>query len=96
MARICFLFTVLQPSYAGVYEASGGPRLTVIFEDDKLFARAGGGPWFRMYPASASEFFAIGNATQWIFVRAPGGRVREVVSRSGESEVHFRRLATPR
>ena len=54
----------VQRSYAGVYEAADRPRLTVVFEDDKLFARAGDDAWFRIYPTSPSEFFAAGNATR--------------------------------
>jgi CubicO group peptidase (beta-lactamase class C family) len=82
----------IQGSYAGVYEAPDRPRLTVIFEDDKLFARSGDDEWFRIYPASASEFFATANATRWTFVKSPDGQVREVVARSGNSEIHRRRL----
>jgi hypothetical protein len=56
-------YEVIPPSvqrpYAGVYEAADRPRLTVIFEDDKLFARADDDPWFRIYPVSASEIFCV-------------------------------------
>lgn len=45
-------------SYAGVYEAADRSRLTIIFEDDKLFVRAAEDNWFRAYPESPSEFFA--------------------------------------
>ena len=82
----------VQRSYAGVYEAVDRPRLTVVFEDDKLFARAGDDAWFRIYPTSASEFFAAGNATRWTFIKAPSGRVEEVIARSGKNEVHRRRV----
>jgi CubicO group peptidase (beta-lactamase class C family) len=82
----------VQRSCVGVYEAAERPRLTVIFEDDKLFARAGEDPWFRLYPASASEFFEIDNATRWTFVNGPDGKVREVIARSGNNEVHRRRV----
>ncbi len=82
----------VQHSYAGVYEAADRPRLTVIFEDDKLFARAGDDPWFRIYPTSASEFFATGNATRWTFVKGPDERVKEVIARAGDNEVHRRRV----
>ncbi len=82
----------VQRSCAGVYEAPGHPRLTVIFEEDKLFARTGEDPWFRIYPASESEFFATGNSTRWTFVKSPDGRVRQVVARSGNSELRRRRL----
>ncbi|MBI4903063.1 MAG: serine hydrolase [Acidobacteria bacterium] len=82
----------VQRSYAGVYETADRPRLTVIFEEDKLFARAGDDPWFRIYPASASEFFAAGNATRWTFVKGKDGRVEKVVARSGSNEVHRRRV----
>jgi hypothetical protein len=75
-----------------VYEAADRPRLTVIFEDDKLFARAGDDPWFRIYPASASEFFATENATRWTFVKGQDGQVQEVITRSGNNEVHRRRV----
>jgi len=82
----------VQASYAGVYEAPDRPRLTIVFEDNKLFARAGDDVWFRIYPASPSEFFATENPTRWTFVKGPDGRVREVVTRSGNSEIHRRRL----
>lgn len=82
----------IQAAYAGAYEDAGRPRLTVIFEDEKLFARVGDNPWFRLYPASASEFFAVDNTTRWTFVTAPDGRVREVIARTGNKEVHRRRM----
>jgi hypothetical protein len=73
-------------------ESADRPRLTVIFEDDKLFARAGDDPWFRIYPASASGFFATENATHLTFVKGPDGQVQEVIARSGNIEVHRRRV----
>lgn len=82
----------VQRSYAGVYEAPDRPRLTVIFEDDKLFARAGEDEWFRIYPASASEFFATDNVTRFTFEKTADGQVREVIARSGNVEIHRRRL----
>ena len=51
-------------------------------EDGKLLARAGEDEWFRLYPASAWEFFATENSTRWTFVKTPDGMVREVVARS--------------
>jgi CubicO group peptidase (beta-lactamase class C family) len=82
----------IQSSYAGVYVAPDRPHLTVIFEEEKLFARSGDNPWFRMYPSSASEFFAVDNDTRWTFVKTPGGGIQEVISRTGKNEVHRRRL----
>ena len=82
----------VQAPYAGVYEAPDRPGLTVVFEDNKLFARAGDDVWFRLYPTSVSEFFATENAMRWTFVRSRDGRVREVVARSGNTEVRRRRL----
>jgi CubicO group peptidase (beta-lactamase class C family) len=82
----------IQASYAGAYDAPDRPRLTVIFEDEKLFARAGDDPWFRMYPSSASEFFAVDDDTRWMFVKTPGGRIQEVIARTGNNEVRRRRL----
>lgn len=84
--------TSIQVAYAGVYEAPDRPRLTVVFEDGMLFARAGDNAWFRLYPASASEFFTTENATRWTFVKNPDGLVREVVARSGTSELHRGRV----
>jgi CubicO group peptidase (beta-lactamase class C family) len=82
----------IQASYAGTYDALDRPRLTIIFEDGKLFARAGEDPWFRMYPSSESEFFAVDKDTRWTFVKTPGG-IQEVIARTGNNEVHRRRLA---
>jgi hypothetical protein len=82
----------VQASYAGVYGAPGHSNLTVVFEDNKLFARAGDDAWFRVYPASVSEFFATESATRWTFVKSPEGRVREVVARSGSAEIRRRRI----
>jgi len=41
---------------------------------------------------SALEFFAIGNDTRWTFVKTPDGRIQEVIARTGNHEVHRRRL----
>ena len=82
----------VQAPYAGTYDSPDRPRLTVIFEDGKLFARAGDDPWFRMYPSSTSEFFAVDSDTRWTFVKTPGGRIQEVIARTGNHEVHRRRL----
>jgi CubicO group peptidase (beta-lactamase class C family) len=82
----------IQQSYAGVYEAVGRPALTVVFENEKLFARSGEGPWFRMYPASDTEFFAVDNTTHWEFVRSASGTVDEVIVRSGASDLRRRRV----
>jgi hypothetical protein len=82
----------IQASYAGTYDALDRQRLTIIFEDGKLFARAGEDPWFRMYPSSESEFFAVDKDTRWTFVKTPGG-IQEVIARTGNNEVHRRRLA---
>jgi hypothetical protein len=82
----------VQESYAGMYGAPGRPTLTVVFEDNKLFARAGDDAWFRLQPASASEFFTTANATRWMFVKGPDGRVREVVTRVGNDEIRRRRI----
>jgi hypothetical protein len=81
-----------QASYAGIYGAPNQPNLTVVFEDSKLFARIGDDVWFRFYPASEWELFAIENASRWIFVKGPDGRVREVVARSGNAEIRRRRI----
>jgi hypothetical protein len=82
----------VQASYVGVYVAPDRPSLTVVFEENKLFARSGDGVWFRLYPASASEFVTTENATRWAFVKGSDGRVSEVVARSGNTEVHLRRM----
>ncbi len=82
----------LLASYVGSYGAPNRPSLTVVFEENKLFARAGDDAWFRLYPASASEFFATENATRWQFVKGPDGRMSEVVARSGSAEIRRRRI----
>ena len=69
----------VQTSYAGTYEASGQSAVVVIVEDEKLFARAGGDEWMRLYPSSQSEFFVLANATRWMFVRSNDGAAAEVV-----------------
>jgi hypothetical protein len=82
----------IQASYAGTYEAPDRPGLQVVFEEEKLFGRVGENPWFRMYPSSASEFFAVDNDTRWTFVKTPSGHAQEVIARTGNSGVHRRRL----
>jgi CubicO group peptidase (beta-lactamase class C family) len=82
----------IQSSYAGSYDAPDRPRLVAVFEDEKLFARAGENPWFRMYPSSASEFFALDSDTRWTFVKAPNGSIQEVIARTGNTEVRRRRV----
>jgi CubicO group peptidase (beta-lactamase class C family) len=84
--------TKMQASYAGVYESETRPALTIVFENDKLFARPAGGTWFRLYPSSPTEFFAIENETRWTFVKGPGGEVTDVVARTGDREVRRRRV----
>jgi CubicO group peptidase (beta-lactamase class C family) len=79
-------------AYAGLYDAPDRPRLTVFFEDEKLFARSGENAWFRMYPSSPSEFFAIDNDSRWKFVKTQSGRIQEVIARTGDVEVHRRRV----
>jgi CubicO group peptidase (beta-lactamase class C family) len=82
----------VQAAYAGSYEAAGQPRLVVVHEDDKVFARSGEDAWFRMYPASPTEFFVTENATRWTFVRGADGAVSEVLARSENAEVRRRRI----
>ncbi|WP_321477203.1 FAD-dependent oxidoreductase [uncultured Paludibaculum sp.] len=82
----------VQASYAGVYGAPQRSTLTVVFEDNKLFARAGDDVWFRLYPTSASEFVATANTAHWMFVKDADGRVSEVVARSGSTEIRRRRI----
>lgn len=82
----------VQASYAGIYGAPGKPSLSVVFEDNRLFARAGDDPWFRLHPVSASEFFTTANATRWTFIKGPDGQVREVVARVGDVEIRRRRI----
>jgi CubicO group peptidase (beta-lactamase class C family) len=77
----------IQASYTGVYEAGDRPSLTVVFEDDKLFARSGEDPWFRLYPASTSEFFTSEDRTRWTFVSNASGTASEVVARSASTEL---------
>jgi CubicO group peptidase (beta-lactamase class C family) len=81
----------VQAPYAGVYEAEGRPSLSVVFEDDKLFARSGDDVWLRMYPVSDTEFVSIDKTTRWTFVRSAGGAMNEMIVRSGETELHRRR-----
>jgi CubicO group peptidase (beta-lactamase class C family) len=81
----------IQASYAGEYEAAAKPPLTIFFEDGKLFARSGADVWFRIYPASETEFFTTDNPTRWTFVKS-GGRVTGVITRSGAIEVHRQRV----
>jgi CubicO group peptidase (beta-lactamase class C family) len=81
----------VQSTYAGTYDAAGHPVLVVVFEDQKLFARSGDDAWFRLYPASASEFFAIDDDARWTFVRGAGGAVTELVVKSSKSELRRRR-----
>jgi CubicO group peptidase (beta-lactamase class C family) len=82
----------IQKSYAGVYEAEGRPALTVVFENDRLFARAADGVWFRLYPSSAAEFFAIDDGTRWAFIKSAAGEVTGVVARTGDVELRRRRV----
>jgi CubicO group peptidase (beta-lactamase class C family) len=82
----------IQSKYAGTYEADGRPSLVVIFEDKKLFARSGEGPWFRLYPASDNEFVAIDDEARWTFKKGPNGPEREVVVRSGGNTLRLRRV----
>jgi hypothetical protein len=42
--------------------------------------------------ASASEFFPTENATRWTFVTDPDGQVQDVIARSGNNQVHCRRV----
>jgi CubicO group peptidase (beta-lactamase class C family) len=81
----------IQRRHAGVYEAPEHPPVTVVFEDDKLFARVGEGAWLRLYPASAAEFFVTENAARWLFVKSSDGRADEVVVRSENREIRRRR-----
>jgi CubicO group peptidase (beta-lactamase class C family) len=82
----------IQALYAGVYEAEGRPSLTVVFENERLFARPADGVWFRLYPMSAAEFFAIDNATRWTFFKSAEGDVTGVVARTGDVELRRRRV----
>jgi CubicO group peptidase (beta-lactamase class C family) len=82
----------IQSTYAGTYEASGRSSLIVVFEDEKLFARSGEDAWFRLYPASENEFFAIDDQARWTFERGSDGTVSQVVVRSGGNELRRRRV----
>jgi CubicO group peptidase (beta-lactamase class C family) len=82
----------VQVAYAGDYEAAGQPRLMVVYEEDKLFARSGEDAWFRLYPSSETEFFVAENATRWTFVKGADGTVAEVLARSDNAEVRRRRI----
>jgi CubicO group peptidase (beta-lactamase class C family) len=82
----------IQGSYAGSYEGADHRRITVIFEEDKLFARESDREWFRIYPASASEFFATENPGRFIFVSRPNGQVDEMITRSDNGDEHRRRI----
>jgi CubicO group peptidase (beta-lactamase class C family) len=82
----------IQSTYAGTYEAAGRPSLIVVFEDEKLFARSGEDPWFRLYPASENEFVAIDDQARWTFEKGPDGTVSQVVVRSGGNELRRRRV----
>jgi len=82
----------VQASYAGVYETAGQPRLVVVFEDDKLFARNGDDEWTRLYPASPTEFFTLENRGRWMFERSEGGPAIEVVWREGATVIRRRRV----
>ena len=81
----------VQASYAGGYETAGQPRLVVVFEDDKLFARNGDDEWTRLYPASPTEFFTLENRGRWTFVRGDGGAAAEVVWSEGTTEIRRQR-----
>jgi CubicO group peptidase (beta-lactamase class C family) len=81
----------IQRTYAGVYEVPGRPRMMVIHEDDKLFARIGDDAWFRMYPESTVEFLTTTNDTRWRFEASPDGQVQGVIARSGGVDVRWRR-----
>jgi CubicO group peptidase (beta-lactamase class C family) len=83
--------SAIQAPYAGIYQAAGQPALTIVFENDKLFGRSGETPWFRLYPESATQFFAIDNNTRWTFVKGTGGTIGEVIVRTGENELRLRR-----
>ena len=82
----------IQASYAGEYQAAGRPALTIVLENEKLFARPAGGTWFRLYPSSATDFFATENETRWTFVKGAEGKVTEVLSRTGNREVRRQRV----
>ncbi|MGH7461451.1 MAG: serine hydrolase domain-containing protein [Longimicrobiales bacterium] len=82
----------IQASYAGEYRAEQQPALTVVFENAKLFARSGEAAWFRLYPASATEFFATDNPTRWIFLKDAPGTVTDVIARSDGTELRRRRV----
>jgi hypothetical protein len=45
--------------------------------------------------ASASEFFATENATRSTFVKGLDGQVQDVIARSGNNQVHRRRVPYP-
>jgi hypothetical protein len=83
--------SAVQAAYAGVYAADGRPDMTVVFEDEKLFARTGEDVWLRMYPASETEFFSIDGAVRWEFTRNQAGAAAEVTVRSAGVETRRRR-----
>jgi hypothetical protein len=64
----------------------------VVFEDGKLFGRVGEDAWFRLYPASKTEFFATSDAARWTFVRDSDDKTFEVIARSGDIELRHRRV----
>jgi CubicO group peptidase (beta-lactamase class C family) len=84
--------SAIQARYAGTYDAPGRPSLVVVFDDGKLFARRGEDAWFRLYPASETEFFAIGEQTRWTFEKASTESVSELVVRSTGRELRRRRV----
>lgn len=89
LPRVDVAPSVLAPS-AGVYETAGQPTVIVIFEDSRLFARVADGAWFRLYPASTTEYFALSNTTRWTFVSNPVG-ARELLTESGGVTVRRQR-----
>ncbi|MGH7470901.1 MAG: serine hydrolase [Longimicrobiales bacterium] len=84
--------SAIQATYAGAYEATDHATLSVVFENGKLFARSGEDAWFRLYPASETQFFATVDSVRWTFVKNDDGTTKEVVARSADLEVRRRRV----
>jgi hypothetical protein len=78
--------------YTGVYEVAG-TKLAVLRDGDRLMLEADSVGKIELHPASETRFFVRGANVQVTFVRANGGKVRELVVRDRGRDVRAAKAA---
>ena len=77
---------------AGKYEMPSGTKVSVLFENGKLYAISPEGMKLQLFPSSDTEYFLDVTDLQISFVKSAAGKVDKMIVHQGGQDIEFKKV----